>query len=280
MSATATLRQPNNHFTEKGYGNNTYKGPLENLPRPETFDLESSIEMMHTDGYCIIPNVLNRDEVKELRHLMDTSGGPDEQYNVKNWCFNKHLTTNYHQDPRLLKYAALPGVTEVMDSIHNGARINGGSFWITGAGREMGIHVDWLPMDHMPEEYLLDPRVRVPIFKSTAHIYLNDLVPELGPTLLIPGSHKSGRAPKDEPTWRGTNPKAVMLKAGDVAIFRTEVWHGAWRNTCQTEKRYMMQIFYGTPWMASGIPPINQSALWNPECLKAITKEQRRAFGG
>src|ERR1043165_10304731 len=112
-TATATLRRPSNHFTEKGYGNNTYKGPLENLLRPETFDLEASIEMMHTDGYCIVPNVLNRDEVRELKHLMDTSGGPDEQYNVKNWCFNKHLETHYHKDPRLLKYAALPGVTEV-----------------------------------------------------------------------------------------------------------------------------------------------------------------------
>jgi len=133
----------------------------------------------------------------------------------------------------------------------------------------------------MPEEYASDSRMRIPIFKSTAHIYLNDMAPELGPTTLIPGSHKSGRSPNSEPTWNGVTPKAVMVKAGDVAIFRTEVWHGAWKNTAaQDVRRYMMQIFYGHHAMQSGIPPLGYESPWNPECIKAMTPRQRKAFGG
>ena len=284
MEQTQTLPSPVvSHFSEKdkGYGNNLYRGPLEALPRPEVFNLEAAIEMMYTEGYCIVPNVPNREEVAELKQVIDTSGGPDEQYNVKHWCFNKHLGTEFHKDPRLLKYATLPGVYDVMSAIHApAARVTGGTFWVTGPGREMGIHVDWMPCT-LPEAYASDPNTKIPIFKSTAHIYLNDMVPELGPTTIIPGSHKSGRAPNNEPTWNGITPKAVMVKAGDVMIFRTEVWHGAWKNSAaQDSRRYMMQIFYGHPIMSNGIPPLRYESYWNPECLKALTPAQKKAFGG
>ncbi|MBI3831153.1 MAG: phytanoyl-CoA dioxygenase family protein [Planctomycetes bacterium] len=274
-------RAPNNHFTDKSYGNCTYKGPLENLPVPETFDLEAAIEGMYTDGYCIVPGVLNREEVAELRAFMDSMGGDDAQYHVKNWCYNKHISSEFHKDPRYLKYIDLPGVIDVLEAVHGpGCHVSGGTSWITGAGREMGIHVDWLPFNTLPQEYLEDPRVRIPVYKSTAHIYLNDMQPNLGPTTLIPGSHMSGRAPKDECTWNGVTPKAVMVKAGDVALFRTEVWHGAWRNTNEQERRYMMQVFYGFGVEGHGYPPMRYASLWNTECLQKATPRQRKLLGG
>ena len=84
-------------------------------------------------------------------------------------------------------------------------------------------------------------RVRVPVFGGTAHYYLNDMVLELGPTLVIPGSHRAGRPPADESSWNGNAPCAAMVKAGSVVLFRNEVWHGAAMNS-STEKRYIMQV--------------------------------------
>src|SRR5438128_829 len=99
-----TLRAPNGHHAEKSYGRNIFEGPLENLPNPEHFDVEAAIEAMYTDGYAIVPGVLNAEEVAELRAKMDSSGGDDSKYEFKNWCFNKHLTLEFHQDPFFLKY--------------------------------------------------------------------------------------------------------------------------------------------------------------------------------
>lgn len=274
-----TLRAPNGHHAEKGYGKTIYEGPLENLPYPETFDLEAAIEGMYTDGYAIVPGVLNRDEVAELRAKMDASGGPDSQYDFKNWCFNKHLSIDFHKDPFFLKYIDRPGVVDIEEAIHGSeCHATGGTLWVTGSGRAMGIHLDYQPLG-LPQEFLEDPRVRVPIFSSTAHFYLDDMVAELGPTTLIPGSHLAGRPPNNESTWDGVTPKAVMVKAGDVCIFRTEVWHGAWKNT-SNRRRYMMQIFYGYGTLATHYPPMKYESLYNPEVLKQATLRQRKLLGG
>jgi hypothetical protein len=278
--ATTVKVSRNGHFTEKGYGNCTFRGPLEALPRPDKFDLETCVEMMYTDGYCIVPNALSRAEVAELKAVIDSTGGPDEQYNVKHWCFNKHVPVPFTQDPRVLKCADMPGVIDVIYEILGPTALTSwGNFWVTGPGREMGIHVDYLPLS-LPQDVLEDPRVRVPIFTPTAHLYLDDQVPELGPTLMVPGSHRSGRAPNNETSFNGVTPKAALVKAGDVVIFRPEVWHGAWMNSSPADsRRYIMQIFYGYR-SGHGFPAMRYSSLWNPECIKAATPRQKKLLGG
>src|SRR6201999_903031 len=102
--------------------------------------------------------------------------------------------------------------------------------------------LDHLPVP-MPEDILKDERVRVPIFACTAHYYLNDMTPELGPTLIVPGSHKAGPPPADEHSWNGVAPKAALVKAGDVVLFRSDIWHGAWKNSSD-QRRYIVQVHF------------------------------------
>ena len=274
-----TLRTPNGHHIEKGYGKTLYTGKVEPLPYPESFDLEAAIEQMYSHGYCIVPGVLNKTEVAELREKMDRSGGDDAQYEMKNWCFNKHLSIEFDKDPFWLKYVDRPGVVDVELAVHGGGcRATGGTLWITGKGREMGIHLDYLPLS-LPQEMLEDPRVRIPIFSSTAHYYLDDMIEELGPTTVIPKSHIAGRPPNDESTWNGIAPQSVMVKSGDVMIFRTEVWHGAMMNS-SNRRRYLMQIFYGYGSHATGYPPIKYPSLYNPDVVAQATPRQRALLGG
>jgi hypothetical protein len=208
MSAMLTdpnsLTAPNGHHLEKGAGDTTYRGPLEALPRPDSIDVERAVQQMFTDGYAIFPNVLNRDEVAALRQFMDEKGGPDDsKWVVEKWCYNRHQGTDFSQEPQFLSYIDRPGVIDVVHAILDpGAHVTGGSLWTTGKGRAMGIHIDYLPM-RLPEYVHEDPSITVPIFSATAHFYLNDMTEELGPTTLIPGSHKAGRPPQDEFSWRG-----------------------------------------------------------------------------
>ena len=82
--------------------------------------------------------------------------------------------------------------------------------WITGPGRpEQKLHIDWLPIA-LPEDVCADPRVKVPIFITTAHFYLNDMYDALGTTNLVPGSHLSGRRPDGEIEWNG-QPEQLRL---------------------------------------------------------------------
>src|SRR4051794_17377236 len=93
LTAPAPATQPrvveNGHY-KKDKKFISYDGPLENLPYPDPFDLQASIEAMFTDGYAIIPGVLNAQEVAELKHKMVTGGEPDEKYDHTKigWCFN------------------------------------------------------------------------------------------------------------------------------------------------------------------------------------------------
>ncbi|MBE7466370.1 MAG: phytanoyl-CoA dioxygenase family protein [Planctomycetes bacterium] len=272
----------NGHF-KKDQKFAVYDGPLENLPYPERFDLEAAIDAMYSDGFAIIPGVLNAQEVAELRHIMTTSGKPDEYYDetAKGWCFNKHLTVEYHKDPHFLRYIDRPGVVDIARAVLGaGCRVHSGTLWITGPGRKMPIHADFLPVA-LPEEYASDPRVRVPIAECVAQFYLDDLTADIGPTVVVPGSHRSGRAPEGETEWNGIKPKAAMLKAGDVLLFRFDCWHGAYSNTNKEgRRRYVMQLSYSHHRTELGYPPMKYDHYYNPEVLRLATPAQRQLLGG
>lgn len=275
-----SLTAANGHHLEKSGGKTTYEGTLENLPYPQAIAVEQAAAQMYTDGYVLFPGVLNRDEVAALRALMDEKGGPDDaQWVVQGWCYNRHQVTDFWADPRLLSFIDRPGVVDVARAIHDpGAHVTGGSLWTTGSGRAMGIHVDYLPV-RLPEAVHADPTVRVPIFSSTAHFYLNDMTENLGPTTLIPGSHRAGRPPQDECTWHGTAPQAVMVKAGDVCLFRGDLWHGAGMNSSETDRRYMMQIHYGSALVRAGFPEMRYTSFWDPAVTAQATPSQKQLLG-
>lgn len=286
--ATADAADPtfwNGHHRTKYFGSTRYHGELTNLPYPDgPVEVADAIQAMYADGYVIFPGVLSADEVAELRRRMDAMGSQnDDDYVVPGWCYNKHIPSHFHRNPDLLDYIDRPGVIEVAEAIHDGAHggdchVTGGSSWITGEGRSMEIHLDYQPMS-LPESVHEDPSVRIPIFTSTAHFYLNDMVAELGPTILVPGSHRAGRPPQDETSWRGVPPQAAMVKAGDVVLFRGDVWHGASKNTGEYGRRYMLQVHYGNGYVREQYPPMRYEEMYDPAVLAKATPRQRLLLG-
>ena len=131
----------------------------------------------------------------------------------------------------------------------------------------------------LPESVHENPAITIPMFSITAHFYLNDVTTELGPTTLIPGSHKAGRPPRDETTWHGMAPQAAIVRAGDVLLFRGDLWHGSGMNSCQTERRYMMQIHYGSGLVERQYPAMQYESLWSPEVIAQATPEQKQLLG-
>ena len=139
---------------------------------------------MFSDGCVQFPDLISSAEVRALRQWMDSLGEPDEKYEFKNWCFNKHIAMDIHDDPIGWTISIAARCTRLRLELIFASQVicTGGSLWVTGKGRAMGMHADWLTLS-IPEEFLCDPRVRLPVYNTTLHIYLDDQVPEIGPTL-------------------------------------------------------------------------------------------------
>jgi hypothetical protein len=269
----------NGHHITKGTGDNVYRGPLEHLPPPTPITcVEEAAELMHSDGCVQFPDLLTPQEVDEMRTWMQQVGKPDSEYEMKNWCFNKHIGADFQHEPRWLKLIDRSPAYEVLNLILGEQFIvAGGSLWITGKGRAMGMHLDHLAVG-LPEDVLADERVRVPIYTATLHFYLDDMVEEIGPTLVIPGSHRAGHAPHDEPTWHGRAPKMISVKSGGAMLFRHDLWHGAAMNSSD-RRRYMIQVHYAEASRRGSGVPITQPEAYDQSVLDLVTPRQRVLLG-
>lgn len=273
-----TAPMADGHFLHKGHGKCIYTGPLEPAAIDDPADTAAAAESLHRDGYTVFRSALSSTEVAELRAYMDAQGGDDTRYDVPKWCFNKQLNASFHQRPELLHLSDKPRVYEAATAVlGDDCQVIGGSLWITGSGRQMGLHIDYQPLS-LPADVMADPRVQVPIFIATAHYYLDDMTLDLGPTTLVPGSHKAGRPPSNETAWNGIKPRALLVKAGDCMLFRSDIWHGAALNSSQ-QRRYLVQVHYGNVYIQRGSVPVTSPDQWDPKGLASLSERQRRLFG-
>ncbi|EJT83953.1 phytanoyl-CoA dioxygenase [Pseudomonas putida S11] len=94
----------------------------------------------------------------------------------------------------------------------------------------MALHLDHLPMqlpDWLSErgDFTQPPQI------LTAQLYLSDIDHHIGPTWIVPGSHRAARPPQaGEQHWQGREAQPVLCKAGDALVFRSDVWHSGGAN--------------------------------------------------
>ena len=94
-------------------------------------------------------------------------------------------------------------------------------------------HCDAGPHVPRPEGVAWDDRVPYPVFAIGAHLLLRDCTKADGPTAVVPGSHRSGRLAPFDRIWDpdlaydGRGPVRLEGRAGDVALFVSDVWHRA-----------------------------------------------------
>lgn len=279
LSTATDALPPDGHFLHKAMGGTIPDYPLEVAPLPPCATTAAAAASLHRDGYVVFPHVLSPTDIAALRTYMDTHGGDEAQYDVPKWCFNKHLAARFHQEPDLLPLVDRePVVAAAQAVLGPDIRCIGGSLWVTGPGRVMGLHLDYQPIQ-LPEAMLADPQVILPVFIATAHYYLDDLTLEYGPTTLIPGSHRAGRPPHDETTWNGRRAQAAVIPAGSCLLFRSDLWHGGAMNH-GPHRRYLIQVHYANGYIDSKIPSLRHVESWSAASQAALNERQRELFGG
>ena len=254
------------------------------LPLVAQPDLASQVNAVEQDGYVYLPGVLDDDQTAELRAHVDRLQPNPESFDrgydpERDGFINQSVNNAFNRDPYFLRFLDYPGVIEIAEALHGAnCHIIGMTSWITGPGRpDQQLHADWQPLE-LPEDVMADARVRIPVYISTAHFYLDDLTEELGPTRFVPGSHRAGRAPNGDSAWHGRQEQSILCNAGDVVIFRSEVWHRGTANTSD-RVRFLLQVHYAQRGIAQRFPPYLNRFQFDPAIVAIASDRQRRLMG-
>ncbi|WP_446731539.1 phytanoyl-CoA dioxygenase family protein [Pseudomonas sp. OTU5201] len=232
---------------------------------------------LNEQGFTLLPGVLDAPAIATLRRLMD-------QLQPIHWDYiglvDDHFKCVFNRSKEWLAFLDLPGVIELAEAaLGEDCHVIGQTAWRCHPGFVGAeLHLDHLVME-LPESLLADPAFQLPMQVLTAHLYLDDIDADLCPTLVIPGSHRAGRKPQlGETNWRGKMADAVLCQAGDVLMFRSELWHAGSRNRTTDRSRYLLQVHYGRRMVAQKFSPYLGFRL-NPDVLAACTPRQRRLLG-
>ncbi|KJH80104.1 phytanoyl-CoA dioxygenase family protein [Stutzerimonas stutzeri] len=244
---------------------------------PRTQPTTDALRAMHEQGYVLLREMLQPRQIDEVRAAIDRLEPIHWDYQG---LVDDHYKCVFNRDPLWLPYLDLPGVIELVEAcLGADCHVIGQTAWRSHPGFVGGeLHADYLAME-LPEALLADPTFRLPMQVCTAHIYLDRIDADLCPTRVIPGSHRAGRKPRmGETDWKGREPEPVLCDAGDVLLFRSDLWHAGSRNRTADRSRYLLQVHYGRRMVAQKFSPYLQ---WhfNPDVLGAATPRQRRLLG-
>jgi hypothetical protein len=153
---------------------------------------------------------------------------------------------------------------------------HGGRFW----------HIDSGPHVPRPAGVEWDARIPYPVFAVAAHLYLQDCPLESGPTGVIPGSHTSGQAPPPERMeddyleWEGRGAVPILAKAGDVALFVSDVWHRRLPTLPGDPGRMFVQCHYGRRDLAQRIRPTAAVNHLSEDAVARATSARLKTLAG
>jgi hypothetical protein len=249
------------------------------------YETGQMLDALEHDGYAIVAHALSAQQWAQARQMIDalrplhwdevdasvTHGEPGRRLDRYLCIFNR--------DPYWLQFIDRPGLIDLVEAaLGADCHMIGMTAWRSHPGyRSEALHVDYLPFES-PDSALPAPS-RIPIFIMTVHFYLSDVTADLAPTRIVPGSHRSRRAPRDKDVeWQGRPPETVLACAGDALVFRSDVWHAGSDNRSQRAIRYLLQVHYGRREMAQHFSPFIEWR-FNPPVLAAASKRQRRLLG-
>ena len=131
-----------------------------------------------------------------------------------------------------------------------------------------------------------DDRIPYPVFAVAAHLMLQDCPIEAGPTAVIPGSHRSGQAPpsdrasEDDLTCDGATAVPLLVNAGDVALFVSDVWHRRMPSSDDDPGRYFLQCHYGRRDLAQRLRTTADSNQLSPEARERAGSTREHSLVG
>ena len=147
-------------------------------------------------------------------------------------------------------------IVEVAEATHgDDCHCIGMQSWLTGPGRpDQGLHTR-LAASPAYRQTFVSIHASKSQFSSPPPITISMICPRnLGPTKFVPGSHFSGCSPNGATEWNNRTEESILCNAGDVVLFRSEVWHRGSANTTD-ETRYLLQVHFAKRMITQKYPP-------------------------
>ncbi|MBO7744664.1 phytanoyl-CoA dioxygenase family protein [Paenibacillus sp. MWE-103] len=255
---------------------------------PNAFDLAYHMERFYRDGFTLVRGALGEAFADEYRAAFEREFAetPQDGYgeNLRTKMFERgELFLRMIDRPQAVAFAeAVLGRNCHMFS-------NNGLYTTPGTGID-AWHVDEDLFFPIPEGAELDPRIPMPCFMFSVMYYLQDVTEDMGPTQLVPGSHRSGRhpaSPTETPSYKGQGPVSILAKKGDMLIFNGQTWHRGAKNMSGSV-RMVQQVTYGRRWVSQRFypfvnyvmpPSVLEAAKDNPRLLRLLGCHPRGPYG-
>ena len=250
-------------------------------------------EELQRDGYTLLSGVLSAGEVAALAADIDRvfdELAPDDRVAARRpGHYEPFRYEMLNRSARCQEVIGHPSVLEVIEPLlgedcHVIANTawrqppeesdHGGRFW----------HIDSGP--HIPRDPSVpwDERIPYPVFAIAAHIFLLDCPLEAGPTGVVPGSHMSGQSPpardEDDLTYQGRGVVPMLARAGDVALFVSDVWHRRLPPGPGDPGRYFLQCHYGRRDLAQRLRPTAVAHQLSDEAIERATTSRQQTLIG
>jgi len=265
-----------------------YLEPRDQPAGPETAQLER-------EGWTVIRDLFTADEVADLageiaavfeRDPPDARGrrGPDDAAMFRYAMLNR--------SPAAQRAVANPKLLAVIEPLlGEDCHVIANTAWRNPAGHPgshggQAWHIDAGPHVPLPDGVRWPGDIPHPVFAIGVHLFLEDCRLKDGPTGVIPGSHLSGRPPPprrpldDDLEFEGRGVVPLLARAGEAALFVSDVWHRRMPTGDGDHGRFFLQAHYGRRDIAQRLLTTDESNQLSAEAIaRAATDRERRLIG-
>lgn len=256
----------------------------------------ADVAHLQEEGYVVLRGALSAEETNDLRRDIDRvfetyppdirrPGQAPEVWNE----FRYEMLNRSAVAQQLIGHRALLDVVEPL--LGEDCHVIANSAWRNPAGADITHgggrwHIDAGPHIPLPEGVEWDERIPHPVFAIAAHVVLQAMPIECGPTGVIPRSHLSGQPPPAERaddvalTWHGTPVLPLLAAVGDIVLFVSDIWHRRLPTGPGDPGRDFLQIHYGRRDIAQRLRPTSEVNHLSDEArARASTARDRTVIG-
>ncbi len=247
-------------------------------------------------GYALLEQVLSPDEVAELAadvaRVFDEAPPDDRPARLKAPEHDQFRYEMLNRSAACQRAVAHPRILEAIEPLlGDDCHVIANTAWRNPPGVEGSHggeiwHIDAGPHVPRPPGTAWPTDVPYPVFAIGCHVLLVDARIEDGPTGVIPGSHRSGQHPpfdqvRDETLeWEGERCTPLLGRAGDVALFVSDVWHRRMPTREGEQGRFFLQVHYGRRDLAQRLRTTDASNQVSDEAAaRAETPRERSLIG-
>jgi ectoine hydroxylase-related dioxygenase (phytanoyl-CoA dioxygenase family) len=233
---------------------------------------QEQLDFFEENGYLIVEDAITPEQAEKFRQAIDELIGR-EFGDSKDSLYGKEFGGHFLRG-LLDKHEAFhdilvnPKTTSIMQAML-GPRIQIRSFssriTYPGTCQETVWHIDqpsWIEPN--PPFYAYPPVINCIYF-------LDDVVPEMGPLYVVPGTHKSSKLPPKDYYGPVEGEIPVCVKAGTAVLTSCALWHRGGANTENGRLRRNLLVDHSPVWMKDaafgGVPS------WGGELTRKLLAE-------